>query len=255
MVKVRSYRGSRQVGGGHRFRWPMAPSTASAEGARSASKSAALRWGQAREAHLLAAGKAATEGPEPAPPSPGKDVPTLAVFAERVLVAARADRQKASSVAAKEMILRRHLGPVLGHKRLDEITNADVADLKKRLASLHPKTVNNVLSVLAKSLKRAVEWGVMHGMPCEVRLVRAPEPEMSAYSDAEYEALIAAAKGISQQTHLMILLGGEAGLRIGELVALRQVDVDVGRRTVYVRRNRWRDVEDMPKSGKGRAYP
>jgi integrase len=253
VVKVRSYRGSHDKWEVDiRFRWPDGTAYRERAKAPVASKSAALRWGHAREVSLLAAGKP-LEPVAPSPPPP--EVPTLAVFAERVLAAARADRQKASSIAAKEMILRRHLGPVVGHRALNEITNADVAELKKRLAPLHPKTVNNILSVLAKSLKRAVEWAVIEAMPCAVRLVRAPESEMSAYSDSEYEALIRAAKDISQQAHLMILLGGEAGLRIGELVALRHADVDVGLRIVHVRRNRWRDVEDAPKGGKGAALP
>ncbi len=76
------------------------------------SKTAALRWGEDRERHLLQHGV----------PQRRKEVPTLAAFAPRFLDGyARANRQKASGVAAKEMIVRVHLAPALGARRLDAI--------------------------------------------------------------------------------------------------------------------------------------
>ena len=49
--------------------------------------------------------------------APPKEVPTLREFAPRFLDGhARANRQKPSGIAAKEMILRVHLMPALGHK-------------------------------------------------------------------------------------------------------------------------------------------
>jgi len=61
---------------------------------------------------------------------------------------ARANQHKASGIAAKELILRVHLVPILGTKRLDAITNEDVQRLKGRLSTKAPKTVNNVITVL-----------------------------------------------------------------------------------------------------------
>ena len=103
------------------------------------SKSAAQRWGEDRERHLVQHGL----------PEPKKEVPTLEQFAERFVNGyARANRQKPSGIAAKEMILRVHLRLQLGSCRLDEITSEDVQRLKQRLNSKAPKTVNNVLTVL-----------------------------------------------------------------------------------------------------------
>ena len=54
--------------------------------------------------------------------APGKEVPTLRAFASRFLDGyARQNRQKPSGIAAKEMILRVHLVPTLGHKKIDAI--------------------------------------------------------------------------------------------------------------------------------------
>jgi hypothetical protein len=58
--------------------------------------------------------------------APPKEVPTLRECAPRFLEGhARANRQKPSGIAAKEMILRVHLVPALGHK-LDAIGTVDV---------------------------------------------------------------------------------------------------------------------------------
>src|SRR5438093_12829407 len=84
-------------------------------------KTAAQRWGQDRERHLLQHGL----------PQPKKEVPTLQEFAPRFLDGhARANQQKASGIAAKELILRVHLIPFLGAKKLSAITNEDVQRLK-----------------------------------------------------------------------------------------------------------------------------
>jgi len=111
---------------------------------RITSKSAALRWGQDRERHVLQRG----------PAQPKKEVPTLEEFALRFLDGhARANRQKPSGIAAKETILKTHLIPLLGSKRLDAITTEQVQRLKHELQHRAPKTVNNVLTTLNVMLK------------------------------------------------------------------------------------------------------
>jgi hypothetical protein len=70
------------------------------------SKSAAQRWGEERERHWYHKLTHPQLLKEP------KDVPTLRQFAPRFVDGhARANRQKPSDIAAKEMILRVHLVP------------------------------------------------------------------------------------------------------------------------------------------------
>src|ERR671912_1941590 len=131
------------------------------------SRSAASRWAESRERVLFE--RLMKPPQDNAPP---KEVPTLREFASRFLDGhARANRQKPSGVAAKEMILRVHLVPALGHKRLDAIKSEDVQRLKANLEAKSPKTVNNVLAVLSVLLKKAVEWEVIERMPCTVKLL------------------------------------------------------------------------------------
>ncbi|AMY11933.1 hypothetical protein LuPra_05203 [Luteitalea pratensis] len=56
-------------------------------------------------------------------------------------------RIKPSGIAHKELVLKNHLLPMLGAKRLDAITDEDVQQLKYRLRHRKPRTVNNVLTV------------------------------------------------------------------------------------------------------------
>lgn len=210
------------------------------------SKSGARRWGEARERELFLAGPKQKEK---------KNVPTLSEFAPRYIDGhARANRQKASSVEAKESIFRNHLIPRLGNKSLDEIGDEDVQKLKAALTSSR-KTINNVLSVLNHTLKVAMEWQVIDRLPCRVRLLKVAVPEMSFYDFAEFERLVEAARTIDPRLHIAVLLAGEAGLRLGEIIALEQRDIDHQRGIVSVRRSAWRDQVDVPKGGRARRVP
>ena len=79
---------------------------------------------------------------DPAQHTPRKEAPTLRAFAPRFMDGhARANRQKPSGIAAKEVILRVHLEPALGHRKLDAIKSEDVQCLKRDLEVKAPKTV------------------------------------------------------------------------------------------------------------------
>ena len=205
------------------------------------SKSAAVRWGQDHERHVLQHG----------PSRPKKEVPTLKEFAPRFLDGhARANRQKPSGIAAKETILNVHLIPLLGSKRLDAITNEDVQRLKGELKDKAPKTVNNVLAVLGVLLKKAVEWGVLERLPCSIRLLPVAAGSARFHDFEEYERLIKAARETDQQALLIVLLGGEAGLRCGEMMALEWTDLDLAKRQLCVARSEWKGHVTVPEGRK-----
>jgi hypothetical protein len=125
-----------------------------------AAKSAALRWGEAREREWY------EQLTNPQLNQPPKEVPTLEKFWPRFLDGyARANRQKPSGIAAKETIGMVHLIPRLGSKRHSAITTEDVPRLKQHLHDRAPKTVNNVLTTLNVLLKKAVEWDVIDRVP------------------------------------------------------------------------------------------
>jgi integrase len=190
------------------------------------------------------------------PPQVKKEVPTLKQFAPRFIDGhARANRQKPSGIAAKELLLRVHLVPFLGHKRLDAITNEDVQRLKTWMVVKAPKTVNNALAVLSVLLKKAVEWDVIDRMPCTIRLLPIPKPAATFHDFDQYERLVETAKVIDPVTALIVLLGGEAGLRCGEMIALEWRDVDLAKRQLCIERSDWNGEVTSPKGGRLRYVP
>ncbi len=210
------------------------------------SKSAAQRWGEDRERHLLLLGS----------PKPKKEVPTLEQFAPRFVNGhARANRQKPSGIAATESIIKWHLLPAFGTKALDAVTNEQVQKLKLALVHRAPKTVNNVLTVLSTLLKKAVEWGELERLPCTIKLLANPKKTMWFHDFEEYERLLMVAEKRSFEAYLMVLLGGDAGLRLGEIVALEWGDADLRERRLTVQRSDWRGYVTVPKSGRARRLP
>ena len=210
------------------------------------SRSAAQRWGEARERELLVHG----------PAQPKKEVPTLSMFWPRFLEGhAEANRHKPSGIAAKETIGRVHLIPVLGARALDAITTEDVQRLKAHLRARSAKTVNNVVTVLSVMLKTAVEWEVIERVPCTIRHVPAPKPSATFHDFEAYERLVGAAKRQDARAYVIVLLGGEAGLRCGEITALEWLDVDLHKRQLCVQRSEWKGHVTAPKSGRLRYVP
>jgi integrase len=224
-----------------------------------ASKSAAQRWGEERERSWYY--ELTHHHPEPAIEQEKEvltttETPTLREFAPRFMDGyARANRQKPSGIAAKETILKVHLIRQLGSKRLDAITSEDVQHLKNHLREKAPKTVNNVLTVLNTLLKQAVEWNVIARHPCTIRLLPIHKGSAGFHDFDEYERLVTASKSSDAQAHLIVLLGGDAGLRCGEMMALAWTDVDLAKRQLCVQRSDWKGQVTAPKSGRLRYVP
>ena len=217
--------------------------------APTASKSAAQRWAEARERVLLIKGKPARVKEVLRPPT------TLREFAPRFLDGyAKANRLKPSGIAGKECVLRIHLVPALGDTALASITTEDVQNLKGALSTKSPKTVNNVLTVLNVLMRTAVEWEVIERVPCSIKMLRAPKTEASFYEFDQFERLVEASAR-EPQAHLVVLLGGEAGLRRGEMIGLEWTDVNLTKRQLCVARSDWRGHVGAPKGGRIRYVP
>ena len=152
-------------------------------------------------------------------------------------------------------MLRVHLMPALGHKGLDAITSEDVQQLKSRLehegaedGEQHPDGV-----------QRAVEEGGGVGRDrsdaVHDHAAAGAEGVESFYDFDQYERLVEAASALDPTAHLIVLLGGEAGLRCGEMIALEWSDVDLGKRQICVQRSDWNGQVTTPKGGRLRYVP
>lgn len=199
------------------------------------------------------------------------EVPTLKEFAPTYLAVASATN-KASSVNAKEMLLRVHILPRLGELRLDQVTYAVIEDFKLALMAtplgnvsrkkngappvpskrtLSKKSINNALTVLRRMLSIARKRGLIASVP-EIDWYRVPEGEFDFFTFEEAARLIAAAP---EEWRAMITVALRTGLRLGELMALRWQDVDLTAGKLTVRQNVVRGIIGTPKSGKAREVP
>lgn len=208
------------------------------------------RWGEAREIVLL--GLSMEED------SPGKEVATLAEFEERFLEGhILACNQKKSSEDSAKSILKKHLRPTFGKVRLDQIDDEAVLRLTGRMLKKNysPKTINNVLSTLSMLLKTAVRFKVIREMPCTITMLRVPPSDFIYYEVDQYEDLVDAAKKLDDRIHVMVLLGGDAGLRLSEILGLEWPDIDLMRGSLRVERGEVRGKVDSPKNNRMRRVP
>jgi integrase len=162
----------------------------------------------------------------------------------------QANRQKPT-----QSILRKHLLPMFGNKRLDQIDDEDIQRPKGKLRNRSVKTVNNVLAVLSTILKVAAKWKVIERMHAQIESLKVPPPGFSFYEFDEYEALVEAAERCGPDVLITVLLGGDAGLRMGEMIALEQSNLDFRRRLLNVSRSDWHGQVTSPKGGRSRQVP
>ena len=110
---------------------------------------------------------------------------------------------KPSEVQSKRSILKHHLLPCFGGKRLDVIQQREIETYKsaKLKAGLAPKSVNNHLTILRRILSLATEWGVLTHVP-PVQWLKVPEPE---FDFLEFEEAPRLEKGAAGEWAVMII--------------------------------------------------
>jgi integrase len=244
-VFVRPYRG-----GGYeydiRIEWPSGETLRERRKSPLPSESGTRRWAEQRERHLY------EQGP------PTKLAPLFEDFAERwIRDHAKARQHKPAGIQHKEQVIRDHLSGFNG-KRIDEIRTADIEALTAELAappkSLKAKTINNVLAVLSKMLRSAERWDVIRKAP-PVELLRLERREMPFYPVDRYDALVAGARKAGPQALVLVLLAGDAGMRLGEIRGLSWEDIDFDRGVILIRRSMSRAIMGTTKGHAQRAVP
>lgn len=184
-----------------------------------------------------------------------KEVPTLNAWWETFRETYVKANNKPSEQIAKECLFKHHLLPAFGRRRLDDIGTTDIERLKaEKLASgLAPKTVNNMLTCLGKALRYAAECEVIEKIP-RIRFVKVFEKPVDFLDFGEYARLIDTQKDHGEAL-AAILLGGDAGLRQGEIRALQWGDLDLEAGRIFVQRTDYRGYIGSPKGGRVRRLP
>ncbi len=155
-----------------------------------------------------------------------------------------ARKNKPTEVRSKETIYKVHIKPVFGEMRLTEIGDSEIAEFRAQLIEtvsrfgrpLSEKRINNILAVLSKPLHYAHKCKLIASVP-EIGILKVERPEIEAWDFDQYVRILETARKNTDEPewYTAVCLAGEAGLRIGEIKALRwREDVDLVARTVTV---------------------
>jgi integrase len=183
---------------------------------------------------------------------------TLSAYLDRWLNGSAKGSVKPSTYESYERMVRNHLKPALGHRKLKNLAPDHVQYFyqSKLDAGLAPGTVRLMHGILHKALEQAVRWGVVPRNVCKATTPPKPNPEEIHPLNAEQaKRLLEAA--CSNRLEALYVLAVTAGLRIGELLGLKWEDIDLDAETLHVRRTRSQAKAGpsftTPKNGKGRS--
>jgi integrase len=174
---------------------------------------------------------------------------TLAEFVAQDWKIAVEPSLKYSTTRQYNYLLATHILPAVGDRRLCDLSREQLQPLV--LGKLHDglawETVAHIKNVLSNVLGKAVEWGYLHENAA--RLVKLPRRELAKQRPfltlEQVHRLLAALNEPSRSIVLLLVL---TGLRIGELLALRWSDVDIGQSSLRVRQTVYQGRFDTPKT-------
>jgi integrase len=163
--------------------------------------------------------------------------------------------RKRATIESYESILRVHLAPFFGQRSLSSIASDDVERFMTacRASGHAPKSTLNYLGVLHGIFDYALrrKWVMLN--PC--KLVDKPramdtDPDVRFLDADELAALLAEVHDddLGRVERVMYLTAAMTGMRQGELLALRWLDVDWMGQRIRVRRNFVRGEYGTPKS-------
>lgn len=161
-------------------------------------------------------------------------------------------RLKPSQQKSLRSLWSNHLEKHFGSMRIDEIDYAAIQSFKHALILKAPKTVNNALIMLKAMLRFAGKMGHELKLP-EIEMLKVPKTEPRVYDVPTFHKLVEAAISLSPKHAAVVLLGGEAGLRSGEMLALDSDDLALPMLTV--RRTLWRGKIGTSKGNAERVIP
>jgi len=142
---------------------------------------------------------------------------------------------KGATAARYRSALNKYVIPHLGDRYLADLTASDIRAWQSGLLETRsPATVRMARAVLSQVIKDAIVDGLITANPLSpVSGPRRPKKPVRILSEAEISV---AARSIEPRWRVLVLMAAYCGLRIGELCALRNDEVDFNRSVITVRR-------------------
>lgn len=168
-------------------------------------------------------------------PADRSNIPTFSELAQKWLDTHQMERSSRRQIRNR---LNRHWMPALGHRRVDEITFGDLADVMDELAHLAPKTRHAIISAVKGVLKLAFRRGYITANPAErfdgVKVSQSIDP----FTREERDKILAELDGAPR---LFYVLRFYCGLRPAEAIALTWSDYDAERHELTIDKQTRRD--------------
>ncbi len=177
------------------------------------------------------------------------NVPTVAEFARSLWMEYLTRREvKPSTIYSYESMLKKHILPELGDKRIDQITPIDMTRFFVTAnGGRASKYSLNLYSLLRALFEVAVHYDLIETNPLRRKLhrpksVRKVKPALSAEQMAEVLSKV------PDEHRALFTCAALTGLRCGELLALRWCNVDFALRRLSITHNLWRNQLVTPKT-------
>lgn len=182
--------------------------------------------------------------------------PTFSEYAKQWLEFILVTRQ-GTTHERYEGILRLHINPAIGNKRLDEITRGELRDLLLEKSRLYSKSMVGLMrDVLSGVFNYALDEELIQNSPVQGITKRLQlgkrQTKITPLNITEEDALLNTCKSSRPSHYAFFLYLLRTGTRLGEALGLRWSDVDWEGSFVWVRRAYRRGVFGPPKNGKPR---
>jgi integrase len=165
---------------------------------------------------------------------------------------------KDSTYEEYERALNLHLYPVFGFKPFSKITRKMVRELitAKKKAGLSQSSIRNILAPMRGMYNHAMEDDELQRNPAsrmgKFNKKEGDKPAINPLSREETQVMLDKAETDYAHYYPLFLCAPRAGLREGELIALKGIDLDFNGRFIEVQRNLSRGRITTPKNGKTR---
>lgn len=181
--------------------------------------------------------------------------PTIDAFLETFLGYLRSQEKSPATLRNYRQHWRSYISPVIGDVRLSDLTLAHFAAVLRKCddVELGTYTKRQVIATLNRGLSVAQALDVARELP-RCPQIRRPEHDVTAYDESDARRLLDACE--SARDRAMIILGLFAGLRRGEVAAVRGEDLSEGadgQIVLTIRRSAWGTIIKSTKSGRERC--
>jgi integrase len=168
---------------------------------------------------------------------------------------------KESTYQEYESVLKKHVYPLIGSKSFAKVNRAMIRELiaAKKKEGLSQSTVRNIMAPVRGMFFQAMDDGAAHQNPAarigklNKRSKDEPKKKINPLTREEIQTMLGAADEKKYAHYYpLFLCAPRTGIREGELVSLKGIDLDFNGRFIHVQRNLSRGKISATKSGKDR---